>query len=152
MEKTKKAIVAYDTMYGNTEKIAKALAMGMKEQGVEVDCLKVQEIDINKLTEYDLIAIGGPTRMFGMSKSNKEFLEELESVDLRNKKAFAFDTKFKSRFAGSAAKAIEGRVKKLGMSIMKPRSSAIVKGNEGPLEDGMEEMFKQIAVEIAKSL
>jgi flavorubredoxin len=148
----KKAIVIYNTRFGNTEKIAKSLAQGMKEQGVTVDCLKVEDVDTNKLTEYDLVAVGGPTHMLGASEPMKRFLKKLEQVNLKGKKAFAFDTKMEYRFSGSAAKRIEKRLKKLGMNIVRPRSSAIVIGREGPLEDGMDEMFKQIAVEIAKTI
>jgi len=99
-----------------------------------------------------LLAIGGPTQGFGLSKPMKDFLEKLKGVDLKEKKAFAFDTRMKSRFAGSAGKGIEKRLKKLGMSLIKPHSSAIVKGREGPLEEGAEATFKQIAADMAKSL
>ncbi|MFX1538357.1 MAG: hypothetical protein ACFFDI_29555, partial [Promethearchaeota archaeon] len=78
--------------------------------------------------------------------------QELENVDFSGKRAFAFDTKYKSRFAGSAGKKIEKKLKKLGMSIIKSRFSAIVLGGEGPLEDGAIETFEQIGADIAKSM
>lgn len=151
MTETRKAIVIYGTQFGNTEKVAKALASGIREQGVQVDCVRVDEVDINKLAEYDLLAIGGPTLAFGMSKPMKDLLGKLKGIELRGKKAFAFDTKVRFMFAGSAAKAIEVKLKRLGMSIVRPCSSAIVKGKEGPLEEGAEEMFKQIRAEISRS-
>ena len=144
----KRAIVIYDTKFGNTEKIARALTRGMEKQGVKVDCVKTDEVYIDKLVEYDFLAIGGPTHVRGVSKPMKAFLEKLKSVDIKGKKAFAFDTKYKSWWAGSAAKGIEKTLKKLGMSIIKPHSSAIVTGNKGPLKDGMEEMFEQIGGEM----
>ena len=152
MTGTRKAIVIYDTQFGNTEKVAKALASGIREQEVQVDCVKVDEVDVNKLAEYDLLAIGGPTLAFGMSKPVKDLLGKLEGIDLRGKKAFAFDTKMRFIFSGSAAKGIEGRLKGLGMSTIKPCSSAIVKGRDGPLEEGAEEMFRQIGAEISRSI
>jgi flavorubredoxin len=151
MTGARKAIVIYDTQFGNTEKVAKALASGIREQEVQVDCVKVDEVDVNKLAEYDLLAIGGPTLAFGMSKPMKDLLGRLEGIELRGKKAFAFDTKVNFIFAGSAAKGIEGRLRRLGMSIVRPCSSAIVKGKEGPLEEGAEEMFRQIGAEISRS-
>lgn len=144
----KKAIVLFDTKFGNTERIAKALALGIEKQGIDVDCVNVENVQIDKLSEYDLIAIGGPTHGFGMSEPTKRFIKKLESLNLRNKSAFAFDTKTGSRFWGSAAKGIEKRLKKLGLNVVKPYASAIVKGLKGPLEDDMERKFTQIGTEL----
>jgi len=131
----KKAAVIYDSKFGNTEKIAKALSEGMKKEGLEVDCMRIDDVDLDKLAEYEMLAFGAPTQAFGISKPMKEFLKKLENVNLQNKKAFAFDTKLKSRFAGSAAKGIEKQLKELNLTIVKPYASAIVKGIEGPLEE-----------------
>lgn len=149
-DKTKKAIVIYDTNFGNTEKIAKAIAEGMEEQGVKVDLINAEEVDASKLGEYDMLAVGGPTHVHGVSKPMKAFLERLRSVDVKGRKAFAFDTKMKAWWAGSAAGGIQKGLKKARMSILKPHSSAIVTGREGPLEEGMEETFRQIGAEIAE--
>lgn len=146
----KKAIVIYDTIYGNTEKVAKALASGMQEQGVQVDTVPVQKVEINKLKEYDLLAIGGPTHAFGISKPVKDFLQKMKNAEIKGKKAFIFDTRLRIRIAGSAAKKIEKELKKLQMNIIKSYSSAIVMKSEGPLEEGTEERFKKISAEIAK--
>jgi flavorubredoxin len=152
MTETSRAIVIYDTQFGNTEKVAKALASGIKEGGVQVDCVKVNEVDVNKLVEYDLLAIGGPTIAFSASKPVKDLLRLLEGVELRGKKGFAFETKVRFIFTGSAAKVIEGKLKGLGVSVVRPYSSAVVKGREGPLEEGEEETFKRIGAEISRSV
>jgi flavorubredoxin len=147
----KKAIVIYDSKFGNTEKIANALSEGMKKEGLDVDCAKVDNVNLNKLVEYEILAIGAPTHGFGISKPMREFLKKLENLNLRDKKAFAFDTKLRSRFAGSAGKGIEKQLTKLQMTIIKPYASAIVKGTQGPLEEGEEEKFTQIGSEIART-
>jgi flavorubredoxin len=144
-----KAIVIYHTQFGNTEKIVQALVSGMVEQEVDVDCMNVEDVQVDKLMEYDLLVIGGPTHGFGMSKPMKTFMKKLEHEDLRGKNAFAFDTKFGTRFAGSAGRGIEKRLKRLGLNIVKQRASATVKGGKGPLLEGMEEKFKQIGAELA---
>lgn len=144
-----KAIVIYDTQFGNTAQIAQALSSGMNEQGLSVDCVKVDTVQIETLPEYDLLVIGGPTHGFSMSSPMKTFMKKLEHMDLRDKKAFAFDTKNRSRFWGSAAKGIEKRMKKIGMNIVMPCASGVVKGLKGPLQDGTEAKFQQIGVELA---
>jgi flavorubredoxin len=146
----RKAAVIYDSKFGNTEKIANALTEGIKKEGLTVDCMKIDTLTPEKLTEYELLAVGAPTQMLGISKPMKEFLKKLENVNLQGKKAFAYDTKLKGRLTGSAAKGIEKELKKLGMTIIKPYASAIVKDTKGPLEENAEKEFNQIGNEIAK--
>jgi flavodoxin len=146
-----KALVVYDSMYGNTEKVAKALAEGLESGGVDVDVVKVDAVKFDELDTVDLLCVGSPVHAWNASKPVKEFLERLKSVKgLSGKKAFAFDTKMKSRLAGSAGGKIERKLKGLGFTIVKPSESAIVKGREGPLEENAEEAFKQIGAELAK--
>ena len=165
----KTAIVIYDTKYGNTEKRARALARGMEKQGVRVDTRRVDEVDVNRQVEYDLLAIGGPTHRRNVSASMEAFLEKLKSVNSGGKKAFAFDTRRTHWLAGSAGKRIERRLKRLRMDIAKPYSSAIIlEEGEGRrlesesrdewkerwhrsvrLQEDMEEMFEKIGADIA---
>jgi flavodoxin len=79
----------------------------MKKHRVNVDCLKIDEVNISKLGNYDLLALGRPTHAFGLSKSMKDFIKKLENMDINGKGAFAFDTKLKFRLAGSGGKRIE---------------------------------------------
>jgi flavorubredoxin len=148
-----KALVVYDSVYGNTEKVAKALATGLESNGVDVELVKVDAVKFDELGEVDLLCVGGPVHAWSASKPVKEFLERLKSVEgLSGNKAFAFDTKLKSRLAGSAGGKIERKLKNLGLTIAKPSESAIVKGKEGPLEESAEGTFKQIGAELAKKL
>lgn len=151
--RTKNAVIIYDSEFGNTKKIAKALAFGISKHDIPVDCFKVDDIDIQNLVEYDLLAIGGPTHMLSLSKPMKEFIETLNTVNLNGKKGFCFDTRNHSRFnrfdVNSAAKRIEKKLKRMKVVIIAPRKSAIVEGREGPLDDNMEELFAQYGEEIA---
>jgi flavorubredoxin len=155
---------------GNTEKIAKALARGMERRGVKVDCAKVDEVDVNKLIEYDFLAIGGPTHRRNVSAPMDVLLKKLKGVNLKGKKGYAFDTRREHWLAGSAGKEIESWLKGLGMSIVKPYSSAIIfeeerrkrqeseskeewkerwHGSVG-LQENMVELFENIGAEIAE--
>ena len=69
-----KVMVVYDSKFGNTEKIALALAEGMKSSGLDVDCARIDNVDPIKLAEYDILAIGAPTQAFGISGPMKGFL------------------------------------------------------------------------------
>ena len=147
----KNAIVIYDSVYGNTEKVARALAEGLEKSGsVKVTLSRTIDTDVAKLSEYDIALVGAPTHAWNASEPMHKFLDKIGESVLKGKKAFAFDTKMKSRLAGSGAKHIEERLTKLGAEIVKERMSGIVKGREGPLEEGTENKFTSIGLEIAK--
>jgi flavodoxin len=149
-----KALVVFDSVYGNTEKVARALAKGLEDGGVDVDCVRVDAVKFDELSGYDLLVVGSPVHAWSASKPIKAFLERLKTVEgLSGKKAFAFDTKMsRSMLAGSAGGKIEGKLKSLGLTIVKPHASAVVKGREGPLEEGAEGAFNQLGAELAKMM
>jgi flavodoxin len=148
-----KALIVYYSLFGNTEKVANALATGLQGGGCVAETVKVDAVNLSGLSDIDLLCVGTPVHAFNISKPVKEFLEKLMSQDgLSGKKAFAFDTKMKSRLAGTAGGKIEKKLKQLGLEIVKPAKSAVVKGREGPLEEGAEETFKQIGAELAKMM
>ncbi|MHA2207238.1 MAG: flavodoxin family protein [Candidatus Thorarchaeota archaeon] len=155
-----KALIVYDSLFGNTKTVAEHLAMGIEESGIEVDCMHIDDIKINQMSDYDLLAIGGPTHMINVSKPMRAFLDRLSTIDLRGKFGFSFDTRVVSRMnsrrwfilENSAAKRIESRMRKLKMVIIRKRESAIVGGREGPLESGVEDAFLDIGKEIGVSL
>jgi len=148
-----KALIVYDSRYGNTEKLAKALAAGLESGGLDAEVVKADAVKLEELDKVDLLCVGSPVHAWNASKLTKQFLERLKGLKgLNGKKAFAFDTKIKSRISGSAADKIEKKLKELDFTIAKPNESAIVKGREGPLEENAEKRFKQIGEELAKKL
>ena len=146
-----KALVIYDSVYGNTEKIAKALAKGLGDGKVDVETLHVDVVKFDTLSTYDLLVVGGPVHAWNATKPIKTFLERLKTVKgLSGKKAFAYDTKLsRSSLAGSVGGKIEDAFKGLGLTIVKPHATAVVKGREGPLEEGAEEAFAKLGAELA---
>jgi flavodoxin len=150
-----KAIVIFDTRYGNTEKIARSFEAGLKEAGIQSVCVNARDVAIDSLKQYDLICVGAPTEGFTASKPMKEFLGKLKSTDLSGKYGFAFDTKLDWRFSGSAAKFIEKELSNLSLRIVAPRESAIVSALKergaitgARLKEGEEERFKQVGLQV----
>lgn len=152
-KRMERAIVIFDSKYGNTGEVAKSLADGLQKAGVETSCSNLRDVNPDTLSSYDLIAIGGPTQAFSASVPMKNFLGQLENVGgLKGKQGFAFDTKFASRLSGSASKYIESKLSKIGLEIAKPRESAIVMKSEGPLAEGEQESFERLGYEIGSNL
>ncbi len=152
--KREKALVIYDTVFGNTQKIGDALARGMRRY-CDVDFLSIDETDLAKISQYGLVAIGAPTQAFTAHKPMKEFLSRLEkSKELGGKFGFAFDTRIDSRLSGSAAKYIQERLERLKVKMVRPRESAIVSGGtkDNVLRPGEEARFERIGAEIGAIL
>jgi menaquinone-dependent protoporphyrinogen IX oxidase len=63
-----KAIVVYEAMFGNTEKIARALAWGL-ERSAEVEVVEVTERPSMSEVDVDLVVVGGPTHVFEICRS-----------------------------------------------------------------------------------
>jgi flavodoxin len=168
-----RACVIFDTLYGNTEKIAGALVAGLNEAGIKTDCTDVKDVSIDSLNQYDLLCVGGPTQYRTASRVIQDFMGSLAKVDLAGKPAFAFDTIRDSFLAGSAAKYIEEGLRKQGMRIVSQRMSAIIVSPEPEkgkqdfeskdewkewrhenecLREGEEKKFEQVGVQIGKVL
>jgi flavodoxin len=146
-------IVVFDTKFGNTEKIAKSIAVGLERAGVAVKCVNVGQTRPEALRDYDLLVVGAPTQAFTASKPMKEFIGNLEKVGgLTGKSFYAFDTRLPSRFSGSAAKYIESKLERLGLRPAGPRSSAIGRGSVFRLDDGEEKRFERIGLELGTNL
>lgn len=142
----------YDSKFGNTENVAMKLAMLLEDHGIATSCVRVGSVDIGQLVDVHILAIGGPTHTFGMSKPMAEFMGRLTGVNLEGKTAFAFDTRFKSIMSGSAAKRIEATLLHLGARIAAPRYSAFVSTKGVLKQDGIDEELGQIAATLAESI
>ena len=117
-EAGKKIMVVYDTMWGSTEKVAKAIVEGISSEGVETMLFRLPFSDrgdiIKELLEARGILIGSSTINNGVLPTVAPFLEELQGLRPRNKVAAAFGS---YGWGGGAVKTIEGSLEKAGMEI-----------------------------------
>lgn len=159
-----KAIVLFDTLFGNTERIANSLVKGLQEAGIEADCVNIVTLSMDKVPSYDFIALGAPTQFETASRPTKQFLERLKGLNLKGKYGFAFDTRLDDIMAGSAAEYIEEKLAIYGLEIIRPHKSATVvwheekrEGEEGArtqanIKEGMEALFETIGRELGELL
>jgi NAD(P)H dehydrogenase (quinone) len=76
-------LIVYYSRSGNTEKLAKAVAEGVREGRGNPALKSVDEVDINELPEYDGIIAGSPVYFGTMAAELKKFFDE--SVVVRKK-------------------------------------------------------------------
>ena len=72
-----KARVVYDSFFGNTEKIAQAIAQAIGEvlgSQEEVEVLRVGEVSPGPWAGVALLVVGSPTRAFSATPETKKFL------------------------------------------------------------------------------
>jgi Flavodoxin len=149
-----RALVVFESMFGNTERIAKAVAAGIADR-MQVDVVEVGSAPEQLPSDVALLVVGGPTHAFGMSRPAtredatrqahghvvseklgiREWLEALDSS--KGVPASAFDTRIKSRWApGSAARGAQKRLTRLGYSSAASAQTFYVAGTPGPLLEG----------------
>ena len=126
-------VVIYDSKFGNTEKIAEAIARGAGTRA-SVQVLSVDAVAGSLVERPDLLLVGGPTQRRGMSPGLKSFVDALPA-SLQGAPVAAFDTRYKGAklLMGSAAVEVTKRLEKAGVrSVAQPASFFIARG--GPLE------------------
>jgi flavorubredoxin len=148
----KKALILYDSVYGNTKKLAMSLGRGLESGGIYVDVIHIQEFELKEVNKYDLIAIGGPTHFHGASKQMKLFLSKLKHLRLNDKLGLAFETKVDFSFSGSAAKRIIRYLNKMKVRLVYPTITGIVLDKEGPLENSTSTTMEQIGLVISEKV
>ena len=156
-----RAVVVYESMYGNTHLIADAVADGLRSVGdVDADVVAVGHASSDALAGADVIVVGGPTHVHGMTRpstrkaaaeaaaepeSEVELEPDAEGEGLREwfdtvsalpRRAAAFDTRMEGPVlvTGRASKGITKRLRHHGCELLdEPRSFLVTKDNH--LED-----------------
>ncbi|HNU80356.1 MAG TPA: flavodoxin family protein [Bacillota bacterium] len=156
-----KALIVYDSVFGNTEKIAEAIGDSLAElTGTEVE--KVSEAKLEQLQGTDLLIVGSPTRAFKPTKAIVDFLIQIPSNGLKGINVAAFDTRISTedvnsrilngfvKIFGYAAKPIADKLQKKGGNLAAPPEGFFVKDNEGPLKEGELERAAKWAKQVMK--
>ncbi len=64
-----RAVVVYESMYGNTHRIADAIGAGL-EAAFDVRVVPVSHAGPEVIADADLVVVGGPTHVHGMSRAS----------------------------------------------------------------------------------
>jgi flavodoxin len=129
-----KALVVYDTNYGNTERVAQQIAATLGSE-TSVRAVKVDAVQTEDLVGLDVLVVGGPVNAWRPTRKIQAFLKGLSPELVSGVKAAAFDTRFGPRLAGSAADNIEQTLRQQGCEIVAPAKGFLVLGMQGPLAD-----------------
>lgn len=149
-------VVIYDSIYGNTERVAKAIGAALESTG-PVKVLPVSEAKTLDLATVERLVVGSPTRGFSPTPAIAEFVEGLRRADARQLKTAVFDTRLASdaiqpaplrwvvNAGGYAAERIANSLRHRGFDVAEPGGGFLVGGTDGPLKPGELERADQWA-------
>ena len=164
-----RALVVYESLWGNTASIAQAIADELRSS------MEVEVVDTDAAPTsadgYDLVLVGGPTHAFSMTRPStretavaqhgapmspgrgiREWLDGLAQAP-RGTRAVTFDTRVdRPRLPGSAARAAKQELRSLGFDIAAKQESFRVHDYGGPLVDGEAERARDWARGIARAV
>jgi flavorubredoxin len=149
-EAKEKALIIYDTMWGSTEKMAKAMGEGIAEEGVEVRVMNITQTGrteiMREVLDAKAVLIGSPTINNGMFPTVADFLCYCKGLRPQKKIGVAFGS---YGWAGGATKAIIEELKATGIEVVEPE----VKYPYLPEREELEQckaLGKRIAAQIKK--
>jgi flavodoxin I len=131
-----KALIVYDSVYGNTEKIARAIAEAITS-AAEVKVLRASEANPSELASIDILIVGSPTHGGRPTPPVQDFLNKVTKLQGIN--VAAFDTRSQSKLAkvfGNAAGRIARNLGKKGGNLIASPEGFLVTGTKGPLKEG----------------
>lgn len=156
-----KILIVYESMFGNTARVAHAVADGLADAGAESTVVDVGDLDVRVAGACDVLVLGGPTHGFSMSRAStredavrqgahpdhgpavgiREWLDGLLRVPEAPTFAAVFDTRvLKVRhLPGSAARRAAKMLRRHGLSVLDHPTSFYVTDLKGPLAEGEED-------------
>lgn len=146
-----RAIVVYESHWGNTAEIARAIAEGI---GPEAQALPTDEATPSVVAESDLVVAGAPIMAFGLPSdmmvsnagkdpkaprpadmSHPSMRHWLEGLPESHGSAASFETKLRWS-PGSATGAIDSHLRRAGFRTIAKSQKFVVTTPYGPLRDG----------------
>jgi flavodoxin len=141
-----KALVVYDSQYGNTAVVARAVGEALSER-FETKIETVGHATVKDIRDIDLLVVGSPTQGGRATKGIQDFIDELPQKSLDGKRVAAFDTRFAMkehglglrivmRTIGFAAERIARALASKGGKQFVAPEGFIVADTEGPINAG----------------
>ena len=131
-----KTLIVYDSTYGNTEKLAKALGEALRGPARVIRAAEAGSAELDKM---ELLIVASPTTGGRPTEAVLRFLDNIPAAALKKVKAAAVDTRLKAKWVrifGYAADKIGARLEARGGTLVAPPEGFFVRGSKGPLADG----------------
>jgi flavodoxin len=132
------ALVVYYTHFGNTKKIAEAIAEGLEGAGV-ARTMSIDDLTAADLEHADLVVFGSPTHYQNLPKAVRAALTTLPKRALRGVQVAAFDTSVETwgpLMWMTAGHRLLPRLRKLGgKPVVRPKTYLAMRGKDPESEE-----------------
>jgi flavorubredoxin len=116
-----KVVIVYDTMWGSTDKMARAITEGVTSQGVDAKLMKLRAADttdiITEILDAKAVIVGSPTINNGMFPTIGGFLTHITGLKPKGKLWGFFGS---YGWGGGAVKNMIETAKKAGFEVHEP--------------------------------
>jgi flavodoxin len=163
-----KAVVVYESLWGNTASVARAIADGL---GTEAKVLSTSQATAEELVGADLVVAGGPVFGFQLSSermrqgirdspesgapapdlSGPPLRSWLEALPSGTGRCAAFDTRVRGPF-GKGAPTVAVGLQAKGYQLVARPEGFIVTGKYGPLRKGELDRARQWGEQLLRSV
>ena len=168
-----RALLVYESMFGSTSEVARAVAAGLADEGLEVEVDEVRAAPAAADAEFDLLVVGAPTHAFSLSRpaTRKDAVRQGADPDVagtglrewiaalgpreeaRRRPAAAFDTRVtKVRNLPKAASTRAAHLlSRHGYRLVTRPAPYLVRDVQGPLLDGETDRARAWGREVARA-
>jgi menaquinone-dependent protoporphyrinogen IX oxidase len=160
-----KGIVVYDSYYGNTKRVAEAIAEQIRADGHEAELRSLRE-KYPSPPQGDFLFVGSPVRIARVTRRARKFVKTLDAEAWRNKPVAIFVTVLPSnpnetdpkkkadaeKWVLSPGPKLRDMAKSRGLNVVDKVLMAVVKEVKGPLAEDAVEVAKQFAHEFVETL
>lgn len=164
-----RAVVVYESLWGNTAAIARAIAEGI---GPEARAVSTAEATPALVADADLIVAGAPVLGFALpteamrksietggpryasnppNLSHPSMRSWLDALAPGAGRGAAFETRIRGPFPGGSTKAIAAGLADTGREVIGNGAKFFVKGQFGPLRDGELDRARAWGTELARA-
>jgi hypothetical protein len=168
---TPRALIVFESMFGNTHKIALAIRDGLRDV-ITTELVRADQAPAEIPADVRLLVVGGPTHAFSMSRRStraqaaeqddvmmppetgiREWLQELQDRTTPTMAA-TFDTRVAKvrRLPGSAARSAAKLLRHRDFKLMAAPASFFVHDMTGPVEQGEIDRARAWGEELAAEL
>ncbi|HET6985171.1 MAG TPA: hypothetical protein VFI00_01100 [Kribbella sp.] len=179
MSETVRALVVYESMFGNTERIARAIRDGLR-QSIPAEIVPAYRAPTVIPADVRLLVVGGPTHAFSMSRPStrqdaskqdevvmpievgiREWLHALATdatsgtgSTSKHLEVATFDTRIAKvrRLPGSAARSAAKLLRRMGFRLLTSSASFFVDESTGPIREVEIERARQWGQELGRLL